>query len=154
MKLLDFKSVLQQIDQIQFILPNGSFVPSHFHVTEAGAITKHFMDCGGTERIERRANFQLWVENDIDHRLSPSKLLSIIAMSEEKLGLGNWDIEVEYQLETIGKFNLDYDGNNFLLINALTDCLAKDKCGIPTEKPRIRLSNLGANSCDPKSGCC
>ena len=48
-------------------------VPSHFHVTEVGKITKHFIDCGGTVRNEEVVNFQLWQADDYDHRLHPEK---------------------------------------------------------------------------------
>ena len=63
--------------------------------------------------------------------------MNIIELSESKLGLTDEEIEVEYQGETIGKYGMDYNGNNFLLVSKTTDCLAKDKCGIPEEK-RIR----------------
>ncbi len=155
MKLSEVKQVLQQLTQIGFQLPNGELVPSHFHVTEVGKITKNFIDCGGTVRNEEVINFQLWNANDYDHRLHPEKLLNIIELSEKVLGLEDLEIEVEYQAETIGKFGLEFDGVNFLLATKQTDCLAKDKCGIPEEKPRVRLSELQQTSCcDPSSNCC
>ncbi|WP_459210595.1 DUF6428 family protein [Aquimarina rhabdastrellae] len=155
MKLSEVKQVLQQLTQIGFQLPNGELVPNHFHVTEVGKITKNFIDCGGTVRNEEVINFQLWNANDYDHRLHPEKLLNIIELSEKVLGLEDLEIEVEYQAETIGKFGLEFDGVNFLLATKQTDCLAKDKCGIPEEKPRVRLSELQQTSCcDPSSNCC
>ncbi len=54
---------------MNFQLENGTFVPEHFHVTEVGVVTKHFIDCGGTMRNEKVANFQLWDANDFEHRL-------------------------------------------------------------------------------------
>jgi len=155
MKLSEVKDQLNQLDQIAFMLPNGELVPNHFHVTEVGKISKHFIDCGGTVRKEEVANFQLWNANDYDHRLYPEKLLSIIELSEKVLELGNLEIEVEYQAETIGKFGLNFDGKNFLLTTKETDCLAKDQCGIPVEKQKIRLSSIQENTvCEPNSGCC
>ena len=155
MKLSQVKSTLNKLDKIAFQLPNGELVPSHFHVTEVGKITKHFIDCGGTVRNEEVVNFQLWNANDYDHRLHPDKLLKIIELSQDKLAIGDLEIEVEYQAETIGKFGLDFDGTNFLLTTKQTDCLAKDNCGIPQEKPRMRLSGLqAANDCVPGRGCC
>lgn len=153
MKLSEVKKHLNQLEQISFMLPNGELVPNHFHVTEVGKVTKHFIDCGGTVRTEEVANFQLWNANDYDHRLHPEKLLNIIELSEKVLGLEDLEIEVEYQGETIGKFGLDFDGTNFLLSTKQTDCLAKDKCGIPEEKPKMKLSEL-QSSCTPNSGCC
>lgn len=74
MKISEIKTQLKQLDKIAFVLPNGKLVPSHFHVTEIGKISKTFIDCGGTLRKEETVNFQLWEENDYDHRLHPEKL--------------------------------------------------------------------------------
>ncbi|MDX1774787.1 hypothetical protein DFR65_10984 [Oceanihabitans sediminis] len=153
MKLSEIKNLLNKRNKIAFLLPNGELVPNHFHVTEVGKISKHFIDCGGTLRTEELINFQLWNANDYDHRLHPEKLLSIIKLSERILDLDDLDIEVEYQDSTIGKFGLDFDGKNFLLTNKQTDCLAKDKCGIPEEK--TNLSEVkNSPSCTIDSGCC
>jgi len=156
MTLSEIKNHLKDIKKIGFQLPDGSLVPSHFHVTEVGKITKNFIDCGGTLRHEEIANFQLWNANDYDHRLHPEKLIEIIALSEEILKIKDLEIEVEYQGATIGKYGLDFDGTNFLLINSQTDCLAKDNCGIPEEKQKVVLSAIEttASSCDPSNGCC
>lgn len=155
MKLSEIKSALSQLDTIAFQLPDGSLVPSHFHVTEVGKVSKHFIDCGGTVRNEEMVNFQLWEANDYDHRLHPGKLVKIIELSEKVLGIEDLDIEVEYQGRSIEKYGLDFDGKTFLLTGKQTDCLAKESCGIPEEKPRVRLSTLqSANACAPGSGCC
>lgn len=156
MKLSEIKNHLQQLETIAFELPNGKLVPAHFHVTEVGKVTKHFIDCGGTERKESVVNFQLWEENDYNHRLHPEKLIRIIALSERVLQIEDLEIEVEYQGETIGKYGLDFNGSHFLLTTKVTDCLAKDNCGIPAKKPIIRLSEIQAQTscCTPESGCC
>lgn len=156
MKLSEIKSKLQTLDTIAFQLPNGTLVPNHFHVTEVGKISKHFIDCGGTVRTENVANFQLWEADDYDHRLHPEKLLNIIELSEKVLEIEDLEIEVEYQGDTIGKFGLDFDGTNFLLTNKQTDCLAKDNCGIPEEKPKLQFRELDASEpcCTPDGNCC
>jgi len=155
MKLSEIKNKLNHLEKIAFQLPNGEFVPSHFHVTEIGKITKYFIDCGGTVRNEEVVNFQLWNADDYDHRLHPEKLLHIIELSERVLGIEDLEIEVEYQADTIGKFGLDFDGKNFLLTHKQTDCLAKDRCGIPEENPKLKLSELKTeSSCTPGGGCC
>ena len=158
MKLSEIKTQLKKLSQIAFQLPNGDLVPSHFHVTEVGKVSKHFIDCGETVRTEKVVNFQLWEANDYNHRLLPEKLVHIIELSEKTLGLPDLEIEVEYQMkETIGKFNLDFDGTNFLLTKKLTDCLAKDICGIPTEKPKVKIGEWKPKQttcCTPDSGCC
>ncbi|WP_418509134.1 DUF6428 family protein [Corallibacter sp.] len=156
MTLKDIKTALKTLDKIAFQLPNGSLVPSHFHVTEVGKVSKHFIDCGGTVRHEDVVNFQLWNANDYNHRLHPEKLIHIIELSEKTLDINNnLDIEVEYQGETIGKFGLDFDGTNFLLTTKQTDCLAKDNCGVPEKKPKIKLADLNNEPCcTPDGNCC
>ncbi|MFT7269742.1 MAG: hypothetical protein ACI905_001967 [Roseivirga sp.] len=153
MTVSEIKNHLNQHATIAFKLPNGKLVPNHFHVTEVGKITKDFIDCGGTVRHEEVASFQLWEADDYDHRLHPEKLVNIIALSEKLLGLGDLEIEVEYQSSTIGKYGIDFDGKNFLLTTKQTACLALDACGIP-EKPKVKLSAIGANACAPGTGCC
>jgi hypothetical protein len=155
MKLQEFKDILKTKTNVSFQLANGKTVPAHFHVTEVGQIDKNYIDCGGTIRKESKVNFQLWEADDFDHRLLANKLLGIIELSEDKLNIQNHDIEVEYQSDTIGKYELTYNGENFVLGTTLTDCLAKDKCGVPEEKTKIKIADLPVeNSCAPGSGCC
>ncbi|MNK23674.1 hypothetical protein D3C87_419720 [compost metagenome] len=158
MKLSEIKNYLGEVERLSFLLPDGSYVPENFHVTEVGLITKDFIDCGGTIRKETVVNFQLWEDsNDEDHRLKPEKLLKIIALSEKLLGIGDFELEVEYQDRTIGKYDLGFDGKGFLLLNKQTACLASDQCGLPTGKKKVILSEITSettNSCTPGGGCC
>ena len=156
MKLSDVKQILPTLENVEFQLENGTFVPEHFHVTEVGMITKNFIDCGGVIRTEKVVNFQVWNADDFEHRLKPNKLLNIIKLSEEKLGIEDFEIEVEYQSDTIGKYDLEFNGKTFVLVNKTTACLAQDACGIPSEKEKKKLAELSANqtSCKPNSGCC
>lgn len=158
MTLTEIKQILDGLDAVVFQLPNQSFVPEHFHVTEVGVNTKNFIDCGGTVREEKVVNFQLWEAADYDHRLAPSKLLRIIDSSEKAIGIDpGLEIEVEYQSETIGKYGLAYNGLFFQLTPKLTACLAQDACGIPEEKQKVRLSDLTQDAsacCAPGTKCC
>lgn len=156
MKLSEIKKILATVDTVNFMLPDGSFVPEHFHVTEVGWVTKNFIDCGGTVRKETVVNFQLWNANDFEHRLKPQKLINIIELSEKVLGIPDHEIEVEYQSATIGKYDLNFNGTDFVLVNKQTACLAEDQCGIPKQKPKVKLSEwVAVNSCcTPNSNCC
>lgn len=157
MKLSEVKNHLQNLEQLDFYLPNAQKVESHFHVTEVGKVSKHFIDCGGVVRTENVVNFQLWADDDVDHRLEPKKLMSIIELSEKVLQIEDLEVEVEYQAETIGKYGLDFQDNHFVLTTKQTDCLAKDNCGIPAKKPKMKISELQASeatNCSPESGCC
>lgn len=158
MQLDTLKSLLQKMDHLTFILPDGSIVPPHFHVTEVGRVTKDFIDCGGVRRTEEVANFQLWSSTDTDHRLTADKLLKIIALAQDTLEIGNLPIEVEYQGSTIGKYGLDSDGISLMLTSKMTACLAEDECGIPQDHTAVSLQNLiletDKKSCTPGGGCC
>lgn len=149
MKLSDVKKTLSQLSSVNFKLPDGSTLAPHFHVTEVGLVTKHFIDCGGAERKETVVNFQLWEAGDYDHRLAPQKFLHILDLCKGILGDEDYEIEVEYQQSTIGKFGLEFDGKDFVLTTKKTDCLAKDVCGIPEEDGLQQ-----GTCCSSKGGCC
>jgi hypothetical protein len=151
MKLSQVKRVLKSLETVSFILSDGTSVPEHFHVTEVGLVTKNFIDCGGIVRKETAINFQLWDANDFDHRLKPQKLINIIELSEKVLGIEDFEIEVEYQTQTIGKYDLDFNGNDFVLLNKKTACLAQDQCGISSNKNEIIKET---NGCTPGGSCC
>lgn len=156
MKLSQFKNHLKNISQLTFTEPSGNDVPAHFHITEVGVTTKHFIDCGGTVRTEKFVSFQLWTANDVEHRLAPTKLAGIISKAEPILGEEDFEVEIEYQSQTIGRYGVDFNGENFVLQSKQTDCLAKDQCGIPQDKQKLALAELSAPAacCAPGSGCC
>jgi len=157
MRLSEFKNYLNNVSEINIIQPNGAFVPKHFHITEAGITSKHFVDCGGTLRTEKVMNFQLWNSNDVHHRLEPSKLLKIISAYEKHFGNDDLEIEVEYQNETIGKYGLANNGENLVLLAKKTDCLANDNCSTPKDKNNLVIAEFKTPNeicCSPNAVCC
>ena len=171
MTLLEFKEILTQHkdspNPILFNLDNGGLVPPYFHITEMGLKTKHFVDCGGTLRSEQNVTFQIWTADDFNHRITPTKLLSIIdsALTLPYFQKLNGDIEMEYQNQTIGLYGVEHIGMlSFNLTPKKTNCLAPDKCGINTEsnKPKTFLSgydmeNVRKNTTKPTQcgpSCC
>ena len=155
MKLSDFKTKLNTLDTLRFMLPDGTYIPKHFHITEVGEVSKNFIDCGGTVRLEKVVNFQLWEANDFDHRLTPAKLDSIIGLSQTVLGIGNLEIEIEYQTETISKYGVEFIEGEFVFTSLHTNCLALDKCGVSPEKLKVNLKDISSsNTCTPGGGCC
>jgi hypothetical protein len=157
MKLSDFQKNLGTMESLNFVKSNGSFVPAHFHITEIGLVTKQFIDCGGEVHIEKLANIQIWVAQDFDHRLKPTGLLNIIDISKKVLGDEDLEIEIEYQTETIGKYSLEFESGNFVLVPKYTDCLAKANCGTPQPKQKLALSEIMETKdscCTPGGGCC
>lgn len=153
MKLSEFKNQLNQFRQVNFVKSDGTFVPRHFHITEAGLLTKNYIDCGGMVRNEKKISLQLWIAEDFEHRLTPQKLSGILEKAQPLIGSADPEIEVEYQGETINKYGVEVSGENFLLTSLFTDCLAKDNCGVPEAKSKVQLTEL-TNTCTPGSGCC
>lgn len=173
MKLSALKGLLKQVSQLDFTCPDGTPVPRHFHLTEIGVISRQFVDCGGTTRTQKTVSLQLWVSDDLDHRLSPSKFEKIIALSERQFVQEDMDIEVEYMVvsqgsaivstpeganwQTVGRFGLDFNNGVFVLTPTRTQCLAGDLCGIPATKSVQMLSDLtpeGVFACSSDSACC
>jgi hypothetical protein len=62
------------------------------------------------------------------------------------------EIEVEYQTETVGRYGLEHNGQNFMLTAKQTDCLARVKCDTPQASET--KNEIKQNSCKPNSGCC
>lgn len=143
---------------LRWQLPDGLQVPSHYHVTEIGKVSKRFLDCGGTERTVETCVLQLWVANDTDHRLQTQKLAKIIESARFISGDLLVEVEHESPLITVVKENKCVDDttvaiypvvdvivdNDGLIVNLgtkHTNCLAPEKCG------------LNVLSCG-ESGCC
>lgn len=154
MRLSEVKKVLENAQELKVQLPDGTFIPAHFHITEVGKIAKDFIDCGGTVRSETVASLQLWYAADVEHRLKPKKLITIIELAEKILQLPNLEVEVEYQGPTIGKYGLSFDGEHFQLVSKATACLALEDCGIPTDMLQTASASATEPACTPGGNCC
>lgn len=151
MELIQLLDVLKNHPDrsMQIVLPTGTSVPAHFHVTEVGHVQKRFVDCGGTLRSSASCLLQVWVANDLDHRLDSTKLSKII----EK-GLGLFDnqqipVEIEYEQGVLSQYPLQSieiidTGLVLHVASKHTACLAPDKC-------RVDLNVVSACSAP---GCC
>lgn len=143
---------------ISIKLPNGSFVPAHFHLTEISHVNKTTVDCGGAKKQENTVVLQLWVATDTDHRLTPQKVLNIIDKASSVFIDDKATVEIEYQTDTIGKYAITFYKDNFELVAMQTACPAPDLCGIPAIKQKLKLTELGkSESCcsvDSGSVCC
>jgi hypothetical protein len=138
MKLAELKTILSQNPQkhLRFILPDGSNVPPHAHVTEVARIDKRFVDCGGTFRTESFCRLQTWFADDVDHRLDAAKLLKILGKAASFLETDDIEVDVEHEAPVISQFPvLAVEPQNDVLLIKLgsrnTACLAMDKCGVP-----------------------
>ena len=120
---------------MQIMLPDGSFVPPHFHVTEIGKVKKDFVDCGGTLREVTSCLLQILVADDVDHRLNSTKLKTIFDHANKLFCSEDIFVEMEYEQEFISQFpiaeiEITPSGLLYVLGKKHTACLAPDKCGI------------------------
>lgn len=134
---------------IHLMLPDGDFVPAHFHVTEVGRVQKDFIDCGGTIRSTTSCVLQVWVAKDLDHRLDTAKLAKIVQLAAPLLKATDLPVEVEYENGVVSQFPVSASevtpsGVLFHLGSKHTACLAPDQCGV----------GAGAASACATPGCC
>jgi len=120
---------------VHLMLPDGEFVPTHFHVTEVGRIDKQFIDCGGTRRSESVCQLQIWVAGDLDHRISASRFASILGLGEPLFHGEDLPVRIEYESSVVSQYPLadvEVTPKGLLLVmgERHTECLAPDRCGI------------------------
>lgn len=150
MQLAQLKTLLGQHPDagLAFILPDGSNVAQHFHVTEVGRVRKDFIDCGGTVRNTDACVLQVWVASDVDHRLEAGKLGKIIGLAKDILRDEDLAIEIEYDVGVITQFTVEAaeasgETITLKLAGKHTACLAPDQCGIDG------CSDDNAGCCEP-----
>ncbi len=162
MKLLELKSVFAKnlTAMVRFQLPNGELIPAHSHVTEVARIDKRFIDCGGTLRVDSFCRLQTWFADDLDHRLTASKLSKIFNKANEVGLTDELEVEVEHEVGFITQFPLaavDVANNEiiFRLAERHTACLAMDKC-LPPVAAASKFSPLKFNFTEtkPAAKCC
>ncbi len=152
MNITELKDILElnPAKGIDFILPDKTAIPGHFHITEVGHVQKDFIDCGGTRRSTSSCVLQAWVAaNDEDHSLSAGKLASILKLAGKILPSDDLSVEVEFEAPYISQFPIESaevsgDAVVFRLMTKHTDCLAKEQCGLES----------ASSCCSQESGCC
>jgi hypothetical protein len=122
-------------ERMHWMLPDRSFIPAHYHITEVGRLRKDFVDCGGTVRSTRSCLLQVWVANDVDHRLETTKLAAIMRVAAPLLESNDLPVEVEYEEGVLSQYPLGGmeitpSGLLFHLGTKHTACLAPEKCKV------------------------
>ena len=158
MKLAELKISLNQYSKanVRFVLPDGSQVPAHAHVTEVARIDKKFVDCGGTFRTDSWCRLQTWFADEVDHRLSAGKLVKILEKADSFLGPDDLEVDVEHEVACISQFPLESvesspEGVVLHLGQRHTACLALDKCKPPATSA---FNPMKFTFKEEKSGCC
>lgn len=135
MNVSELKSTLARHPElaVRFVLPTGSKLPPHAHVTEIARLEKQFVDCGGTFRTEFTCRVQAWHADDTDHRLTAGKLLRIFEKAAGVLKSEELPVEIECEAPFISHFPISAvetvsDALFIRLATKHTACLAEDKC--------------------------
>lgn len=135
MKLLEFRTLLERHPEaiLRFQRPDGTVLPIHAHVSEVARVEKHYIDCGGVLRADAFCRLQTWVADDVDHRLSASKLLGIFDKAGPVQLRDDLEVDVEIEVGFVTQMPLEgvaEQGGELLLRLGLrhTDCLAQDRC--------------------------
>jgi hypothetical protein len=145
---------------VALLLPDGGFVPAHFHITEVGHVTKRFIDCGGTRRTLETCLLQTWVHEDVEHRLLAGKLAAIFDKAGDVLPHHDLPIEIEYEDYVVAQFPVESaevinDALTFRLGVKHTDCLARGICLPGACAPRApKVAEQESSCCTPGSKCC
>lgn len=150
MKTSEFLQYLQNAakHELRFTLPDGTLIPLHAHITEVGRTDRQFLDCGGTIRHVSTCTLQAWVDDDVEHRFSPSGLASVIKRASSILKNDDLEVEIEYEHGLLSQFPViksitENASLTFQLGIKHTDCLAKEICLPPKD-----------NACCAQAGCC
>ena len=137
MTVAEFRAVLAAHPEakMHWMLPDRGFVPEHYHITEVGRVQKDFIDCGGTIRTLASCLLQIWVADDLDHRLQATTLAQIMEIAGPVLKSADLPVEVEYEEGTISQYpvagvEVTPAGLLFSLGTKHTACLAPEKCGV------------------------
>lgn len=159
MKLTELKNLLAQHPEknIRFILPTGTKIPIHAHITEVARIEKRFIDCGGTFRTETLCRLQTWFADDTDHRATTRMLLKILDKSAPFLETDDMDVDVEYEVPFVSQFPIseviaESDAVVLRLGSKHTACLAEDRC-LPPAMKKQPLEFKGIPSLQPTKCC-
>ena len=133
MKLNELKALLRANPTTlpRFTLPDGDQIPSHFHITEVGHVTKRFIDCGGM--LHDRTGtclLQTWLGEDQDHRLNAGTFAKILDLGAKVLPHDDLEVEVEYDCCVVAQYPIASaevagDYIDVQLGEKRTDCLAR-----------------------------
>jgi len=145
--------------KMHFMLPDSTFIPAHYHITEVGRVQKDFIDCGGTVRSLASCVLQVWVASDVDHRLETTKLAKIIEVARPLLQSDDLPVEVEYEDAVVSQYpvgsaEVTPSGILFSLGTKHTACLAPETCGVGGEAcctPPTPLVSLSSHRSDDPS---
>jgi Family of unknown function (DUF6428) len=151
MKLQQFVAALESSPTTvaRFVLPDGSYVPPHAHLTEVGHVQKNFIDCGGVTGRTESVLLQTHVGSDTDHRLKSGRFAEILKLANRLIPEGEFDVEVEYDCCAVSQYRIRRvepadEYFDIFLGQKRTQCRAQE---------RVR-QEVGESDCSAAMSCC
>jgi hypothetical protein len=134
MKLNQLLTVLRNFPTAspRFVLPDGSYVPAHAHITEVGHVVKNFVDCGGLTGRNESVVLQTHVGNDTGHRLKSDRFTRILQLGKRMLPHEKLEVEVEYNCCVVSQYPITQikaigEHLDIVLGAKRTQCLAQER---------------------------
>ena len=134
MKLTELLGILRKFPSVfpRFVLPDGSYIPAHAHITEVGHVVKTFIDCGGLTGRNESVVLQTHVGRDSDHRLKSDRFAKILQLGNRVLPHQNFEVEIEYNCCVVSQYpiaRLEPAGRHLdIFLGAKrTQCLAQER---------------------------
>ena len=161
MKTSEFLDLLKEHSgkSLHFEYTPGKRVGNHYHITEVKNVQIDAVDCGGRADQWSETVIQLWeseAEAGKDKPMSAYKAQSILNRVHGVRPMQlDAVVKFEYGIDAFHTAQLPvqaaYFNENELLIQLkpdITDCKAKDACGVPEP------AEAAQGACQPGSGCC
>jgi hypothetical protein len=134
MKLRELLMALQEAPTTspRFVLPDGSYIPAHAHVTEVGHVVRTFIDCGGVTGEEEKVLLQTHVGADKEHRLRASRFLKIMELGMRVLPSSDLEVDVEYDCCVVAQYPISEVRRNgehldLILQRGRTQCRERER---------------------------
>lgn len=136
--------------EVVFYLNNGTVFSPHFHISFISKVDKTGFTCEKIPYAEAFVEIQLWVADDVNHRISGDKFLSILSKLDLQAADLLKDLNIQLDLNgVLSSFSLR-QSEGLLVLNPLkASCPVPELCVVDNVQEEV---NSGA--CKPGSGCC
>ncbi len=120
---------------LRLFLSGGEEVDPSFHVTEVAKMQRTFYDCGGVLRDRVTCQLQVWIGDDVEHRLSVTKFAGILRKAARFFVDDEVDVEIEMQRGELSLLSLERVVDSAAafelhLTSKQAACLAPERCGL------------------------
>src|SRR5262245_17297145 len=88
----------------RFVLPDGTYIPAHAHVTEVSHVVRNFIDCGGMIGKEEKIVLQAHVGDDKEHRLRADRFAKILQLGTRVIPSMELHVVVEYDCCVVAQY--------------------------------------------------